>query len=155
MTPRLQTETAGVQAFPHSLRQLALQSLAVLVAATLALSSLGPLLDHHFAERHPGHSHLFFGTAGMVHSHDFQRSHDHHGSWMYGPVLGKGGIDRVAFLMPNDGIGYGSVDLTVPVVVPALFLRGDDDVGILGTPTDPYAMLSGQTVPPPERPPLV
>ncbi len=45
------------------LRQAAMQSLALLMVMGLALTSLAPMLDHHFAERHAGHQHLYLGQA--------------------------------------------------------------------------------------------
>ena len=137
-------------------RQLVTQSLALVLVVALALTSLGPMIDHHFVERHPGHAHLFFSPADFSHSHDFQRSHDHHGSWMYGPVPGqpdRPATDGIAFFMPNDGIGYGSVDLTIPFMGQSLLFPEGDATGMLGAAGGPDGVLTGTTVTPPMRPP--
>ena len=44
----------------------------LLLLVGLALPSVGPLVDHHFAERHPDHRHL--GVAGY-HAHGLQHLH--------------------------------------------------------------------------------
>jgi hypothetical protein len=50
--------------------------LLALVLIGLALPSFGPMLDHHFAERQPGHRHL--GPAvSHVHGYDNQVEHHH------------------------------------------------------------------------------
>ena len=49
---------------------------AYLIVAALAAPMAGPLLDHHFAERQPGHLHL--GAAGYhIHSHGYEHAHLH------------------------------------------------------------------------------
>ena len=48
--------------------------LAFALSAALVLPSLGPLLDHHFIERDPGHLHL---GPHQPHVHDFNRQYFH------------------------------------------------------------------------------
>ncbi len=156
MTSCVQPRNPGGGSSLPAPQQLVTQSLALVLVVALALTSLGPMIDHHFVERHPGHAHLFFSPADFSHSHDFQRSHDHHGSWMYGPVPGQSkGAEAagVAYFMPNDGIGYGAVDLTIPFVERPHLLFEDDVPGIFGSAGDPYAVLTEATVAPPKRPP--
>ena len=52
--------------------------LGVAVGA-LFLPAFGPLLDHHFAERQPGHTHVFLGPHSPTHLHFFEviRGHSH------------------------------------------------------------------------------
>jgi hypothetical protein len=135
---------------------MAAQSLVIMVVLALALSSLGPMIDHHFAERHPGHLHLFFSPADVTHSHNFDRSHDHYASWMYGSILGqtaRAKADGISFFLPNDGIGYGTVDLTIPFVVRPISFSGDAAAGILESAGVAYAIPNSATVAPPRRPP--
>ena len=66
------------------LKDTATGSLVLLAAALLIFSALGPALDHHFAERHPDHSHMYLGTVGPDHSHPFEHSHIHYEE-MYAP----------------------------------------------------------------------
>ena len=46
---------------------------AILVMA-LALPSIGPMLDHHFAERNPTHRHV---SVALDHAHGYGSSHSH------------------------------------------------------------------------------
>ena len=46
---------------------------AILVMA-LALPSIGPMLDHHFAERNPTHRHV---SVALDHAHGYGSSHAH------------------------------------------------------------------------------
>ena len=157
MTARTQAPN-GVGGWSSSaLRQMAARLLAVTVVAALALSSLGPMIDHHFVERHPGHVHLFFGPSDPGHSHDFNSAHIHDPTGMYGPVPGlldHTGPGDIAYFMPNDGIGYGSADLTIPFVERSLRLPWGDSHGLLGAASSPYAIMKETTVIPPTHPPL-
>ncbi len=46
----------------------------LLMLAAISLPSIGPLVDHHYAERLPGHDHVHEGPA---HVHRYQMTHDH------------------------------------------------------------------------------
>ena len=47
-------------------------------AATVALlPGLGPMLDHHYAGRQPGHDHVHVGALVPDHLHGHEISHDH------------------------------------------------------------------------------
>jgi hypothetical protein len=37
----------------------------------------GPIIDHHFAERLPGHGHVYMDGPELSHGHDLSDSHDH------------------------------------------------------------------------------
>ena len=42
-------------------------------------ATLGPLLDHHYAERLPNHTHLYLGPGGPNHVHPFEvQDHFHY-----------------------------------------------------------------------------
>ena len=100
-------------------REAAVHLLCLLLVLAIALVSLGPLVDHHFAERHPGHQHYYMGSADLSHSHDYENSHLHQ-SWVYRSSessKGAGGAGGVVFLTPNDGAGHGAADIAVPVTM--------------------------------------
>lgn len=70
-----------------------LRSLLILlfVVWVLVLPSMGPLMDHHYAERQPGHLHL--GLAGY-HTHSYGEVHFH----VDGPdSAGTGGFAMFAY----------------------------------------------------------
>jgi len=130
------------------LKSLGWQSLALLAVAVLLLSSLGPMIDHHFAERHPAHGHLFLDAAGEDHSHPFEHPHIHYDA-MYAPAPGDG---NVIFFAPIDGMGYAFADIAGPVVTPSP-LYSDGGGPLLGNGSDNAAPLQGIALPPLRQPP--
>ena len=111
--------------------------LAVLL---VALPFLGPVVDHHFAERQPYHAH--FG-ADEGHEHNYASLHSHH-------------ADQTS----TDGIALYSFD--VFPVGPSMAMLADSELESRLTP-DPdavltlrvpeYAALRSASVSPLERPP--
>ena len=81
---------------------LYLTALALLTALLTPL--LGPLVDHHFAERQPGHLHIYLAGVPVQHLHDHEAYHTHDPQTTDtandGPVLESGVI-----FMPQDGEG--------------------------------------------------
>ena len=80
-------------------------ALALLTALLLPL--LGPLADHHFAERQPGHLHVYPAGVPIQHLHDHEAFHSHEApnadSWDVesgGPVL-----ENSVIFMPQEGEG--------------------------------------------------
>jgi hypothetical protein len=43
----------------------------------LLLPVAGPIIDHHFAERLPGHGHVYMNGPELLHEHDLSSSHNH------------------------------------------------------------------------------
>lgn len=121
--------------------------LALLAVGVLMLPSLGPLLDHHFAERQPGHSHWYRGAAGPEHSHPFEHFHIHYDA-MY-DADNSGGI---AFFTRNDGAGHSCADLVAPGPAPRLRLDDGGDP-LLRYGGDDGGVRRGVTVAPDRRPP--
>lgn len=130
------------------LKDMATQSLAILAVVALLVSALGPLLDHHFAERHPAHGHLYPGAVGPEHSHPFEHSHIHYDE-LYAPVPGD---ENIIFFAPYDGSGHAHADLAVPVSSPSP-LYSDDGDPLLGNGGDDPARLQGIALPPLRQPP--
>ncbi len=129
-------------------QSLTFPALALLAVGVLLLPSLGPLLDHHFAERHPAHGHLYLGGAGPEHSHPFEHPHVHYDG-MYAPAPG----DRnVVFFAPYDGAGHSHDGLAAPSVMPSLRF-GDDGGPRLNAGVAATAALRGITVAPLRQPP--
>ena len=50
---------------------------ALALLAALLIPLLGPLVDHHFAERQPGHLHLYLTGVPVQHLHDHEAYHSH------------------------------------------------------------------------------
>lgn len=58
---------------------------AILGVLVPSLASVGPVLDHHYAERQPDHQHIFFGPVNHEHTRPYQQPHHHSGA---GPEAG-------------------------------------------------------------------
>lgn len=153
MTAALASACCESTAANGELRQIAVPVLSLLMVAALTLSSLGPMLDHHFAERHPGHNHLYLGTALPDHSHSYQSSHSHYGAWMYVPADAGSPTGGIAIVMPNDGWGHVAADIAAPLVFHPLRLGGDDGGPLLKTSPDGDVALTGIIIAPSKRPP--
>ena len=73
----------------------------------LALAGLGPILDHHFAERQHDHEHVYFNQNPDFlfedHSHPYQRAHSH----TSGGGQDAGGNAGIEFLARLDAAGQG------------------------------------------------
>lgn len=61
-----------------AMKQRAIRLSVLVLLAALALPSVGPLFDHHFAERQPGHVHVAGATRPHTHSYE-DAYHHHHG----------------------------------------------------------------------------
>ena len=135
-------------ALAPALKDLAAQSLALLAVVSLLVSALGPMLDHHFAERHPAHGHLYLGAVGPEHSHPYEHSHIHYDG-LYAPAPGD---ENILYFAPYDGSGHAHANLAVPAALPSP--RYADDGGpLLNNGGDDAARLQGVAVPPLWQPP--
>ena len=76
-------------------------ALAVLVTGALLLPAVGPLLDHHYAERVPGHLHLAGVSAAHAHPYEVDHRHAYGGAYTdaSGAPLSEG---TVGFLLPQE-----------------------------------------------------
>lgn len=128
------------------LKDLAIQSLALLAVVALLMSALGPMLDHHFAERHPAHGHLYLGAVEPEHTHPFEHSHVHYDE-MYAPASGD-----VIYFAPNDGMGHAHADMAAPAVMPVPRF-GDDGAHLFRNDAVDMAILRGIIVSPLRQPP--
>ena len=106
------------------------------------------MLDHHFAERHPGHSHIYLLSAASGHSHPFEHSHAHYDA-LYAPASGDEGI---VFFAPLDGAGHPPAGLVSPVATP-VFPFDDGDVLLIMGGSGAVPVLKGAFVPPRLLPP--
>lgn len=139
----------------------AYQLLALLAVLGLLLPFLGPVVDHHFAERHPAHQHIYLGAAVPEHQHRYQAAHRHHhhqtaprpdASRPNSYHSGGPTTPAVAFLAPADGSVPGIADIAPAAAGPPLLFGGGDDARP-GFGYAPNAVLQGVGPPPPLRPP--
>ena len=127
----------------------------LLTAAALTalfLPLLGPLMDHHFAERQPGHTHIYLDGPAHEHLHSYE-TYDHH------LISTAGGNDEaeqagtVVILTDTHGLGSG------PAGTPA-YLRATADLILQHEGhTNRFAFsggsefLKGASIPAPKQPP--
>jgi hypothetical protein len=124
------------------LRQVYIHLPVLFVLATLLLPAAGPLVDHHFAERQPGHLHI--GMAGYrAHDHGYEHAHGH------SQADGSG--------YPVVLYSYDGATVAIPAVARAdtameLFL--DFEPGSIFTlPLPPEARVKHIYISPPGKPP--
>lgn len=133
-------------------------------AAVLALwaffsPALGPMMDHHFAERQHSHAHIYFGPPDVEHVHPYQDHHIHRliqwandngmSDGLPGPTLP---IDTV-YLTPQDGMGQDSLASLTPATqsMDAFPDQGDPSLFFAWTKGDDS--LQEAHVPPLKKPP--
>lgn len=123
----------------------------------LLLASLGPVLDHHFAERQQAHTHFYFGVQVPDHQHPYQQAHLHpHQPDTAGqsPPSHSDWTGDMVYLTDYDGIGLGFATITGPLLYASVVFPGGGDGPILRAEAAPDAW-SETAVAPLERPPLV
>lgn len=98
------------------LRKMAAQAMAAVSIALLFLPSVGPQLDHHFAERRPDHTHVFLGPEIPEHSHFFEGRHRHYHPGRSSETIQDGSLyegkpdRRTIYLSSDEGLGQGVSD---------------------------------------------
>ena len=163
MRPLTSTDRAGTRSkamdTPGVLRRMAVQAMAAVSIVLLFFPSIGPQLDHHFAERRPDHTHVFLGYKVPEHTHFFEGVHRHYHPGPSSEAIKDGGPyngtpeQRIIYLTHEEGLGQGAADL-VP--------RGaQSSSGFSGQFDNPFAfglnrnasIPSSALTPPPWRPP--
>ena len=114
------------------------------------------MMDHHFAERHPGHQHIYLGAVNPEHSHDYRPFHSHNG---LGTLLLAAGqpplntADGIVFVTPAHGSAHGVADITAPVSAQSIRFGVEGSSGLLGHYLAREAIPPGASIAPPILPP--
>ena len=117
----------------------------MLLVASMVLPMAGPLLDHHFAERQPGHKHL--GTA-FFHRHSYGPDHSHyHGP---GPADASGGGSIIVYSYDS---GPSVPALGVSDQVSGISTIDFDPSSLFLLPGPPAKIIMGRSMAPPREPP--
>ena len=114
-----------------------------LAAVMLALPFLGPVIDHHFAERQPYHAH-FGADAG--HEHDYASLHVHQPDQAAGAA--EGGIALYSFEVFSAG---PAVAMLADSELESRLMPNPDVALALRAPA--HSVLESASVSPLERPP--
>ncbi|MGH2543740.1 MAG: hypothetical protein ACRDIB_13130 [Ardenticatenaceae bacterium] len=122
------------------MKQRAIRLSAILLLATLILPSVGPLLDHHFAERQPGHRHA--ASVVQPHKHSYEDDYHHHAPGYNGdaPIL----------------VNYDSSVTAVPIVFAADLIEAFalyQPTSYFNLPPAPAERARVRYIPPPVAPP--
>lgn len=130
-----------------------LRSLIAAVAVlSLLVSSVGPLFDHHFAERQPHHQHLFFGLFTGEHTHSYGLGNHHYPSQWTADTAPP---DGVVFLTSTDGSGPGVAVVTSLLVNQEMDFPATDDSWLLSGDAGDDRVLTEATIRLPKKPPRV
>ena len=114
------------------------------------------MLDHHFAERHPGHQHIYLGAANPEHSHDFRQFHSH--SRLGALLMAAGDVpantsDGIVFVLPADGSAHSVADIMMSANAQSIRFDVEGGTGLLGHQLRREAAPPGASVAPPTLPP--
>ena len=111
-------------------------SLAVLVTGALLLPAVGPLLDHHYAERVPGHLHPTGVSVAHAHPYEVDHRHAYRGTYTdaSGAPLAEGKVGYLLLREEAAGSSSGSglthllllalVALSMPPLIALIEARG-------------------------------
>ena len=121
--------------------------LAVSLSALLVLSAVGPLLDHHYVERDPTHTHL---GAARPHVHDYTAPDAHEHARPPSPDAPSG----VVALMDRDA-GFAGITSVVTDRDGATAFTFFEPSSLFNLPIPPTARLRSEATPPPDQPPRV
>ena len=125
----------------------------IAAACALFLPFFGSFLDHHFADRHQGHGHIYIGGQPFEHLHPFETIHGHSEV-----IVDSGGSDAtesesgIIFLPPDEeGATWSSGFSLTPALLTIL-------TALIIPPMLTLVLQVGQTafrafIPAPEPPP--
>ena len=118
---------------------------------------LGPVTDHHLAERKHDHAHIYFGTPDIDHLHPYVDHHDHRLiRWANDEQWGdaQAGTDvsiDVVFLAPLDGMGQNSLALLTPAMQSMNAFQRQGNSNLFFEWPELYDPLQEAHVPPPKK----
>ncbi len=131
------------------------------VILTILLFYCGPLLDHHFVERQPFHTHIYFGPRLLEHIHPYEVPHVHnHSHPAANSASDASSQDSVPaglimYMAVNDGLVLGLSMFAIDLI-PAAFAPLDrEDSRLAFRLLAEDRLFQDAFIPPPEKPPRV
>ena len=107
-------------------RKALLAVTAVALLTTLLVPLFGPLVDHHFAERQPGHMHLYLTGVPIQHLHHHEAFHSHEAPVADSSEMEAAGpvLENSVIFMPQEGEGLSvsSVGVTLALLTTVVAL---------------------------------
>jgi hypothetical protein len=132
---------------------LSWQLIAAVAIHALLLPLYGPLLDHHFAERLPFHSHLYSGGS-VEHEHLAHVPHSHEHSHLPGTnSLLEAGAAGVVSIPSRDLASQESLLLMLFLAAVAGFAGVLPRYQLIGPAKKLLRPVESSSILPPERPP--
>jgi hypothetical protein len=137
------------------------QLLMVAALSVLFMPFLGPIVDHHFAERQYNHGHIFLRSVDVEHIHFYEADHAHDHIHDIPATHDSNGPesnelpDEVVFLASQDGIGPSfAPPVTIAVCLDLVFpdLGDNHFLTSLASQDNPPPETS---ISPPKKPPRV
>jgi hypothetical protein len=125
----------------------------------LFLPLFGPMLDHHVAERHPYHAHIYFSPSatGHVHFYEDGNSHGHRyrssNSGSNTLTRNGSGNSEVVYLASSDGLGQSASSLATVAFHADIVYPDPDDRHFLLRLGEGDSLPPEAFVPPPRKPP--
>jgi hypothetical protein len=114
---------------------------SIILLIGLIVPTAGPLVDHHFADRQPGHNHLLL-VSDHLHAVDGQHSHLLTGD-------SEGGAGPATLYNYDSGL---AISQDAPRDAPSLLASLQyEPTSVLILPLHPVATLTGQTISPPSK----
>jgi hypothetical protein len=132
---------------------------ALVGVLVLLFPSIGPLADHHFAERGPNHEHIYLGEVVPDHVHSFQvrHTHDHAPATLEADSgeysTADGGAEGIVYLTTEDGIGPSPGSVAIPSLLEEVFYPDPDDQDSPSGIIHGEGIPAGASIPPPDKPP--
>jgi len=129
---------------------------AVLALWALFSPAFGPVIDHHFAERHHNHSHIYIGLPNIDHIHPYQDNHPHQLAYLSDDSDPRSRSNQPAdtvFLAPLDGLEQDAQAPLTPAAQPMNSSPDQGDSSLLLAWPQSDGPLKEVYVPPLKRPP--
>lgn len=123
--------------------------IAVGLVALLA-PSIGPLVDHHFAERQHDHAHIYFGSNAPDHVHPYDVAHIHH---LINSSVAQTPSEQTVFLTSNDATGSGGVSVSAVSTDVEIAFPNQGDANPILAFSDRETPLAENFVALPKKPP--
>lgn len=116
---------------------------SIILLIGLIVPTAGPLVDHHFADRQPGHNHLLL-VRDHLHAVDGPHSH---------VLTGESEDGAGPATLYNYDSGLAIAQDAPHDAASLLAALQYEPTSVLILPSHPVAALTGQTIPPPAKPP--
>lgn len=138
-----------------------LRLFVIAAVSALFLLLLGPLLDHHYAERQPDHAHIYLGQFVPDHIHPYETPHAHFYTQEADDGISGSALlsdetpNDIVYLTSYDGMGQVFTQLTVTLIHLALNFPDLEDNHFAFDTVGDDSFFQNAFISPPKKPPRV